>query len=331
MFKNLKNEAGIALFLVLWVLTLLTVIVGEFCHSMRIEVNITRNFKEMTQSYYIAVAGLNQAISELITNRDKQFTATPQNDELNDEIRWRINAEIPAISFGTGQFKVRIDNESGKVNLNRADKGLLKMMLSRFDLEDTDKDIIVDSILDWRDKNNFHRINGAENDYYLSLPDPYQCKNGDFDSVEELLLVRGVTLENFYGGFKDMLTIYQDKAVEKKQNAKKKSQSKININASPLQLLLSLPLMTDDLVQSLMEYRKEEDIKSMADLIPILGMEVYQAISPFITLESSRYFTIKSVGSIQENRVKRGIQAVVKIDPKIENRYNVLQWIDRIE
>lgn len=62
------NDRGIALFLVLWVLALLMVIVGEFCHAMRTEVNVTRNFKEETEAYYIALAGINHAVVELLRN-----------------------------------------------------------------------------------------------------------------------------------------------------------------------------------------------------------------------------------------------------------------------
>ncbi|RZB38045.1 MAG: general secretion pathway protein K [Desulfobacteraceae bacterium Eth-SRB2] len=325
MFKNLKNEVGIALFLVLWVLTLLSVIVGEFCHAMRTEVNITRNFKEMTQSYYIAAAGLNQAISQLIANPRKPFKATPENGEADEKIPWRVNAEIPAIAFAQGQFEVRIDNESGKVNVNNAGHELLTLMLNGFELDDTDKNIIVDSISDWRDKDDLHRINGAENDYYLSLPDPYHCKNSDFDSVGELLLVRGISPEIFYGGLKDRVTVYQDETV------KKKVQSRININAASSSLLRALPGMTDELVQNLMEYRKEADITSLADLIEILGSETYTAIYRFITLESCAYFTIKSMGSMKESTIKQGIQALVKINTREEKKYKILQWVDRIE
>jgi general secretion pathway protein K len=325
MFKNLKNEVGIALFLVLWVLTLLSVIVGEFCYAMRTEVNITRNFKEMTQSYYIAAAGLNQAISQLIANPGKPFKATDENGEADKKIPWRVNAEIPAIAFAQGQFEVRIDNESGKVNVNTAGHELLTLMLNGFELDDTDKNIIVDSISDWRDKDDFHRNNGAENDYYLSLPDPYHCKNSDFDSVEELLLVRGMSPEIFYGGLKDRVTVYQD------ETAKKKSQSRININAASSSLLRAFPGMTDDLVQKLMDYRKEADITSLADLIEILGIETYTAMYRFITLESCAYFTIKSMGSMKESTIKQGIQALVKINARDEKKYKILQWVDRIE
>jgi general secretion pathway protein K len=333
MFEHLKNKSGIALFLVLWVLVLLSVIVGEFCHAMRTEVNITRNFKEMTESYYIAEAGLNRAVMELIKNGGKPFITSveDQDAEANDKIRWRVNFEIPPISYAGGQFEIQIQNEYGKINLNRADRALLRVMLGRFDLEDTEKDVIVDSILDWRDEDDLHRINGAEKDYYLSLPNPYQCKNGDFDSIKELLLVRGVTSEIYYGGLKDMITVYPDTPSGEKGVNAKKIQSRVNINSMPSQLLLSFPGMTNDLVQGLMEYRKEKDVTSMADLVSILGGEVYQAVTPFITLETVPYYTIKSMGSIQGSRVKCGIQVLVKIDPKMEKRYNILQWIDRIE
>ena len=66
--------------------------------------------------------------------------------------------------------------------------------------QDHHADIIVDSILDWKDADDLHRLNGAESDYYLSLPNPYRAKDANFDTLEELLLVRGVTPEILYGG-----------------------------------------------------------------------------------------------------------------------------------
>ena len=311
--------------MVLWVLTLLSVIVGEFCHAMRTEVNITRNFKEMTQAYYIAAAGLNTAISQVIANRGEPYGAPSEDGETDETIRWRVNAEIPAVAFAQGQFTVRIDNESGKINLNTAGNELLTLMLEGFELDDTDKNIIVDSILDWRDKDDFHRINGAENEYYLSLSDPYHCKNGDFDSIGELLLVRGMSPEIFYGGLKDRVTVYSEETSEKKV------QSKININAAAPLLLRALPGMTDDLVQNLTEYRKEADITSMTDLIEILGTETYTAVYRFLTLESCPYFTITSTGSMKDISINQGVQALIKLDVQEDKKYKILQWMDRIE
>jgi hypothetical protein len=68
-----------------------------------------------------------------------------------------------------------------------------------------ERDTVVDSILDWRDKNREHHLNGAEEEFYRGLDEPYSCKDGPIDVVEELLLVKGIR-ENpriFYGGEAD--------------------------------------------------------------------------------------------------------------------------------
>jgi len=334
MKRILKSERGIALFLVLWVMALLTVIAGEFCYAMRTEANITRNFKEETQTYYIAVSGLYWAIGEVVVNEFVPRKAPVLADkEEQEDIRWRINTDIPAVPFGEGQFKVERENESGKVNLNRAGAPLLKMMLNTFELEEADKNIIVDSIMDWRDKDNLRRLNGAEDEYYLALPEPYKCRNGDFTSIEELLLVRGVTPRIFHGGLKDMVAVYQDEESElDKQRRSEVDFNRININAASPRMLRSLPRMTEDIFQAIMKYREKKDFRSMSDLHLVVGAEAYAAISPYITLSLSPYYTIKSTGTLKEGRTRQGVQAVVKIDRRtLKKGYEVIQWIDGLE
>ena len=90
-------------------------------------------------------------------------------------------------------------SEAGKVNINLVSESTLRKIIGQLGLEGEARDIVVDSILDWRDPDDFSRLNGAENDYYQSLKEPYYCKNGNLDSIEELLLVRGVTPDLFYG------------------------------------------------------------------------------------------------------------------------------------
>ncbi|HEY5497177.1 MAG TPA: helix-hairpin-helix domain-containing protein, partial [Syntrophales bacterium] len=294
---------------------------------------ITRNFKEETQTYYIAMSGLSFAIGELVVNElvPRQVKA-PDGKEEQEDIRLRINTDIPAIPFGDGQFKVERENESGKVNLNRAGAPLLKMMLSNFEIEDANKNIIVDSIMDWRDKDSLHRLNGAEDDYYLSLPQPYKSKNGDFTSIEELLLVRGVTPGIFYGGLKDMVAVYQDKETGLDNRIIAKFDfDKININAASPRMLRALPRMTEDVVQAIIKYREKKDFRSLTDLSLLVGSDIYAGISPYITLSLSPYYTIKSVGMLKDSQTREGVQAVVKIDRRLTKGYEVIQWIDGLE
>jgi hypothetical protein len=58
---------------------------------------------------------------------------------------------------------------------------------------------VADSILDFIDEDDEPREYGAESEFYLSLPSPYEAKNAPLDSVEELLLVRGVTPLMLFG------------------------------------------------------------------------------------------------------------------------------------
>jgi len=337
----MKNEKGIALFLVLWVLTLLSVIVGEFCFAMRTEVNMTRNFKGQTEAYYIALAGVNRAIGELIRNEvippeikvDKLFEKDEEPEE--EETRWRINTDVPPVPYGEGQFEVWIGNERGKININGANEALLKMMLNGFGLEGQQESIIVDSILDWRDKNDLHRLNGAEDDYYKSLPEPYECKNGDFDSVEELLMVRGVTPETFYGGLRDIVTVFEKSTRRKKIGQRHKvvrsDLNKININAAHKKVLLALPAMTEDLAQKIINYRKESDFRVLTEVSNLVGTDVYNLISPYITLKTSPYYSITSVGKWADSKIQQGVEALVEINRNIKKGYRVVQWRDSLK
>lgn len=58
---------------------------------------------------------------------------------------------------------------------------------------------IADAILDWIDPDTETREFGAEADYYSGLNPPYAPKDGPLETVEELLLVRGVTPRLLFG------------------------------------------------------------------------------------------------------------------------------------
>jgi general secretion pathway protein K len=358
-WRTLKNDRGIALFMVLWVLILLSVIVGEFCHAMRTEMNVTRNYKEQSQAYYIALAGFNRAVVELVKQdgaagktvvRDDGIASVfqsvlkktvlreePSGEEADIETsQWRINVDIPPEKFGAGDFQVRIGNESGKIDINQASEPMLKMLLDVFDLDEKEKSIIADSILDWRDENDLHRLNGAEDDYYRSLKRPYECKDADFDTVEELLLVRGVTEDLFHGGLKEMVTVMGDGRSASRQGrktvqfAKVSREQKINLNAASSKMLRSLPGMTDESVEAIVAYRKESDFIALNDLISAIGAETVGMIQPFITFQPSPHYTVEVVGSVAGTPVRRGIEALVQVDKGQKTGYRILRWRDRL-
>jgi len=327
------DERGVALFLVLWVLVLLSVIVAEFCHTMRAEVNMTWGFTQGTRAYYVAYAGIQQAVDQMVREGFGPVRREVESEQSEREGPFfRINCKNPKVLFGEGYYVVQVANEAGKIDINTADSRLLKIMLSPFQLDEQEAAVIVDSILDWRDQDQLHRLHGAENDYYQALPTPYQCKNDSFDSVEELLLVRGITRKIFYGGLRDMVTVYGEAAEGprggKSVPRKKVKPQRININAAPPLVLGALPGMTEDAVKAVLAFREEKDFLSLAELIMVLGTDIYASIAPSVTVELSPYYVIRSRGSMNHGAASRTLSALVMLDTKASDRYAILQWWD---
>lgn len=339
--RKFFSDKGVALLMVLWVLMLLTVIVGEFCFAMRTRVNITRNFKESTEAYYIAVAGLNKAIEQTLLQMmtpPRRIVSVDEGDEAAADavipVEWRMNTDMPTVAFGSGEYEIRIENESGKINLNMADRDLLRGMLANIDIDDEQKDVIADSILDWRDADRNHQINGAEDDYYQSLPEPYECKDGDFDSKEEVLRVRGVTPEIYEQGLAGYVTVFPKSVVQKKKQKGSKKEfdyNQLNINAIPLELWASFPGMTVELAADIAAYRAEKDFQSLREISDIVGQEVYRGMAKYLTIKTSPYFIIRSKGKIPGSRIAEGVTAVILFDVQAKKKYQVIQWTDDID
>jgi general secretion pathway protein K len=222
------NCRGVALIMVLWVMAILTVVVLEFSFAMRTELHITQNFKEELQMYALAEGGAQRAIAELIFKNDlnvQRLRRTLKDEEVPPEKKeWVTDGRAYELPSDQGTTAVRVMSEGGKININTVSENRLRKIMENLGLEGEARDIVVDSIMDWKDPNDLHRLNGAENDYYQSLEKPYQSKDANLDSIEELLLVRGVTPDLYYGkkgtkrgetggtpdraGLKDIFSIY---------------------------------------------------------------------------------------------------------------------------
>jgi len=208
------SDAGVALIVVLLLLALLLAIVAEFAQAMRLEAVSATNFRSALSESWLAEAGYQRALAEILPD------ALSHELDVNRALVFRrTRLGTPAaptrldVLVNPGRVSYRLTDEGARINLNRATRDTLDRLLQGAGVEKTDRDVIIDSIQDWRDPNEEHRLNGAESDYYLALPVPYRSKNADFDSVDELLQVRGVTPELLYGragtpGLAEYLTVF---------------------------------------------------------------------------------------------------------------------------
>ncbi len=286
--------------MVIWVLTILTVIVLSFSFMSRTETYSTVSFKEGIEKKFFAEAGIQRGITELFY-RDLYKT---QNIEFEGREVWKTNGSPYKGVIGSGYYVVRITDESGKVDINTASDVVLKNLLFNLGVAIEDADIIVDSIMDWKDADDLYRLHGAEDDYYMSLQHPYRAKNADFETLEELILVRGLTPEILYGtaekkGLIDFITI----------NSKTNT---ININAAPKEVLVSIPGITNEMAEFIIEYRENKEIENLEEIHDILG-ENFSIVSPYVSTTGTNTFTIDSVGKKEDKKGGYGIRAIVQI------------------
>ena len=323
--------------MVLWVIAILSVMVLEFSFAMRTEINITRHFKEDLQLYAIAEGGMQRAIAEMIYKHDprvQQLRKTMKEEMPPEKREWIADGRPYLLSYDQGSCDVRVMNEEGKININLVSEAGLRRIMKNIGLEVEARDIVVDSIMDWRDPDDFYRINGAENDYYRSLPEPYDCKNGLLDAIEELLLVRGVTPDLFHGrrgsktegekiervGLKDVFSLYS-------------SGEQIDINsatAPALRIALGIP---GEVSRLIVKAREEKGFDHQLDLlqrVPELAPFIGEITGLILYRSRSAYYTIESRASYLEGKSKRGIKGIVRIDTREKRGYKIIQWIDSL-
>ena len=199
------NQEGFALLAVMLVLSLLGVIGAEFAFSMRLEASMVRAYKDGLVATHLAEAGVHQAIREVLA--DAQIQALDEDGVLR-LYRTAIGQPAPTavpplrrdkVPLPPGEFSYRISDEEGRINLNAPNPDRFERLLLALGVERRAREIISDSLQDWRDPNDNHRINGAESDYYLKLPVPYRSRNANLLDAAELLQIRGVTPEIYWG------------------------------------------------------------------------------------------------------------------------------------
>jgi general secretion pathway protein K len=187
------RRRGVALVTVLWVLTLLALIAASFATNTRTEVNLVRNMVESAKAEALAEAGLYQAIVGLMAEGDVE--------------PWRVDETVYAWLFETGEIRVAIRDEGGKIDLNTGRDQILRALFLGIGLEQEESDALADAILDFRDADALRRLNGAEDSDYEDAGLDHDAKDAPFEMVEELQQVYGMTGE-IYEQVASSLTVH---------------------------------------------------------------------------------------------------------------------------
>ncbi|MCD6364270.1 MAG: general secretion pathway protein GspK [Planctomycetes bacterium] len=193
------RRRGTILIAVLILMTMGSLVAAALMFRMRAEILACSATQASEQAYAAAMSGIEKAMAVLSTSSSDEAVDWCDNEEaFRDQFvtddganRWYFtvysyNADDEScVRYG-------LTDQAGKININVADEQTL-LALPNMTRE------LVDCLLDFRDRDNEPRPEGAEQEYYSLLNQPYRVKNGPFVSIEELLLVKGFNASIIFG------------------------------------------------------------------------------------------------------------------------------------
>jgi general secretion pathway protein K len=334
--KIFEDNRGIALLITISVTTILVAAVLEYNRRARFAIISTAAVRDHLTMSNMANAGVYAAMALLVKDRSESDLDSLQEDWANPE---KIDEILQEITFEKGKLSVTITDELSKIQINalvsfpdsrRLNQSqamlwdrYLRYIGSEEQLqEDSEPVAIVNSVKDWLDSGDDDAttgLSGAESNYYEDLDPPYASRNGPIPDLNELLLIKGITPELYFGqgetpGLSQYMTVH---GMTVGEGTSFNWPGRININTAALPVLAALlGIENEEMAQSLYDFRQEiiagKDVNDFSNTkwykqIPGFG-DI--AIDPKLITVSSDVFRIESEAAV--NNIKSSVTAVIQ-------------------
>ncbi|HCK80859.1 MAG TPA: hypothetical protein DIC59_05265 [Candidatus Competibacteraceae bacterium] len=181
-------QRGMALVIVLWIVTLLAVMAGGFAYSMRIETRLAASTTERAQARALAEAGV-------------AYAQAWQLDQDASRKQWPPNGDPHEWAFGGGRLRIEVTSANGLVDLNTADPSILKLLFAGAGVEAAGQDRLVDALMKRRQLKETAGLDATRTQWMGLL------QQALFQSVEELQQIEGIT-KQIYERIADGVTVF---------------------------------------------------------------------------------------------------------------------------
>ncbi len=291
------SKDGAALLVALWVLIILSLIVGSFAFEVQLEAMLVSHKRKRFHAEMMARSGIEYARAIL----DKQSEAKQlEIEDMEEDKDGFMKAALyikrglsttSEIELGEGSFSVTLESAEGRLNANMLSREDWLDILEMANVPSTEWDTMIDCLEDWIDEGDFHKLNGAESDDPFYQDAGYPVKDGPLDSVQELLLIKGWGPDILYGkeadeegdeifGIAELLTVWGG--------------GKLNINTASIDAMRAAGL-SDEKIMEILDKRKGPDGESGTPDDGIKSLNEVGLDSNNFTLQSE-FVKVTSVG-----------------------------------
>ncbi|MDD4736136.1 MAG: type II secretion system protein GspK [Kiritimatiellae bacterium] len=317
-----SGASGSALIVALWVLLLLSLLIGGFAFEMHIEAGITSHQRKKLHAQYLSRGGVEYARMLLVRSAkasEDDVASSEENESLVDNaLRLSRGVTVSGMSIPLGRGRILLDvvPEEGRRNVNKLTDEEWEELLDQAGVPEDDWGELIDCFTDWVDEGDEHQLNGAESDDAFYEDAGYECKNAPLDTVDELLLIKGFTREVVYGerateenpapmtGIARHLTTWGD--------------GRINVNTASREVLMTLPGMDEWVVDEIIDGRvgddgeagtRDDGWESVDAVLAEAGLS--PELRDKITVKDKQYVRVVSRGEV--GNVRAGIWCIMEM------------------
>jgi len=284
----LYNEKGVALVVTLAIVAILIAAAFQLSKFTGDSAMSAMAEKDRFQAGQMALSGINLAMMILARDAADNTIDSVQEAWADPD---RLSTAVNELGFDTDTLTIKIIDELSKIQVNALlakfpgnliNPDQMRIWEHFFTLEfsndkemdERDPEKIINSIKDWLDSGDDDTISGlsgAESDYYLGLEPPYECANGPFNYIDELLSVKGIPTDFLQNKIQaeteenakvpqlsELFTVY-GLDPEKDGNGYKYP-GRVNINTAGIDVLaVLLPEGMEAFAQDLADFRDEKE------------------------------------------------------------------------
>lgn len=270
-------QRGVALVAVLWAVTLFSIMAGSFTLTLQRDSGLLTTVQGRAQGMALADAAVHYAML-------MQSLPDPTK-------RWRSDGTPYQVQLPGGMVRVRLLDEGGKIDINAAQETTLTALLTRLIGNPDGAAALANAILDWRDADDLTRTHGAEAKEYEGEGKGYGPTNRNFQALEELQMVRGVT-PALYRRLEPLFTLYT-------------GQDGINPAKASRDVLLALPGMDARTVDQFLETRRVTPPNTPLPPLPV------QPNGVRLQASGDMAYTVLAESRLPEGEIF-GLRAVIK-------------------
>ena len=323
--KSLNNKKGVALLISLWILIILSLIVGSIAIEMNIEGLLLSKKRKSFNAEVLALSGIDyaRAIIEMNDKANELEINDTEDDFMKSAlyVKKGLKSTCSISITNMGSFDIIIETAETGRNINKLERYQWSEIFEMANIPSSSWDELIDCLYDWIDEGDLQRLNGAESDDPYYEERFYPVKNAPLDSVNELLLIKNWNEDILFGkeedefgdeiiGIADLLTVWGD--------------GKVNLNTASTNLLLSYAEYEDWELSNIMESRIGLDgVENTLD-DGIKSIDEVNADSTKFKLQSE-LLKVTSIGKCGNN--KYSIECIMKIEG---NKPRIVFWNEEI-